>query len=112
MGAARSGKARVLPSSSTRVSASLASWMVRMLNFSSARAATLSAKAAPLPRPPMPGTSPTQARPLHTGQTRQKPLISLAALLRISFMLVLLFAGVVVCGPEGCRVRLYLVPYS
>jgi hypothetical protein len=46
-----------------------------MLNRTAANDCRLAENALPVPKPPIPGTSPAQARPSHTGHTRQYPFI-------------------------------------
>ena len=82
MGAASTGMESVRPKSVTDVSAAFTSCRVRMLNRQASRAARLAMKEEPVPMPPMPGASPAQTRPLHTGQTRQNPLSSSLAFVR------------------------------
>ncbi|OPY06707.1 MAG: hypothetical protein A4E66_02146 [Syntrophus sp. PtaB.Bin001] len=78
-----------------------------MLKVTLASASTLAVKALPVPNPPMPGTSPAQALPLQTGQTRQNPSISSRAVLYISFIAYLGFVGLInflscAAGEEQC----------
>ena len=88
MGARHSGAASLTPNSSVEASGVHGSCRVSMRTLTRSRNSVHTVQDEPSPIAPTPGTSPLQARPLHTGQARQFGAISSRALAHISLSVI------------------------